>query len=250
MAMTLPTLRSKLPGALVAAAMAAAGADAGAAVLAEGFTTGIPVGWTVVNNSTDAANAEEPTGWFQGVSETATFPAQAGTTTSYAAASYNATSIAGDTISAWLITPTMLFLEGDVLTFYTRTVASSQYPDALEVRFSDIGGTNVGSTVSSVGSFTTTLLSINPSLTVGGYPTAWTQYSVAITGLSGGSATGAVAFRYAVTDAGPAGTNGNYIGIDTLTIAAAVPEPATYATMGLGIALLAWRRRSATRHDA
>lgn len=248
MSLTRSPFRSKLPAALAAAAIAAAGADASAAVLAEGFTTGVPVGWTVVNNSVDAANADEPDGWFQGVVETATFSAQAGTSTSYVAASYNAT--AGDTISAWLITPTMLFLEGDVLTFYTRTVTNSQFPDALEVRFSSVGGTNVGTTATSVGTFTTTLLSINPSLTVGGYPTAWTQYSVAINGLSGGAATGAIAFRYYVTDAGPLGNNSNYIGVDTLTIAAAVPEPATYATMALGAVLLAWRRRSAARRDA
>ncbi|MBK7149288.1 MAG: choice-of-anchor J domain-containing protein [Bacteroidetes bacterium] len=57
------------------------------------------------------------------------------------------------------------------------------------------------------------LLDINPTLTTAGYPTAWTQYNVTISGLSGPTS-GRLAFRYFVTGAGPSGSNSDYIGID------------------------------------
>jgi hypothetical protein len=234
-----PSFRAWKSGAL-AAALLATGLHAGAASLTEGFTTVVPAGWTMINNSDNAAAAALATtqsGFFQGAS--AVFSAQAGATTSYAAASFNST-IESGTISAWLITPTLTFNNGDLLTFYTRTLALSAFPDALEVRFSNVGGTSVGSTSSDVGTFTTTLLSINPGLATGGYPEAWTQYSVSITGLSGPTS-GAIAFRYFVTNGGPFGDNSNYIGIDTVNITA-VPEPAAYLMLALGLGLVAVRR--------
>jgi hypothetical protein len=206
-------------------------------ILSEGFTTVSPSGWTVINNSDPLGS----TNWFQG--NTAVFGSQSGATNSYAAANFN--SGAGSaTISNWLITPTLTFNNGDVLSFFTRSVTDIAFPDRLEVRFSNVGGTNVGTTDTSVGDFGNLLLTVNPNLTTTGYPNDWTNFSATITGLSGPTS-GAIAFRYFVTNGGPLGDNSDYIGIDTVTVTggSAVPEPATLALLGLSIAGLGFSRR-------
>lgn len=205
-----------------------------AATLAEGFDVVVPTGWTVKNNSTTVGT----TSWFQG--NATVFPSQAGAASSYAGANFNSTT-AANTISNWLIAPTLTFNNGDVVSFYTRTVSTPAFPDRLELRFSNLGGVDVGLTDSSVGTFAL-LLSVNPTLTTTGYPNVWTQYSSTISGLSGPTS-GAIAFRYFVPSGGPDGANSDYIGIDTLTIAAVVPEPATYLMMALGLGVAALRRK-------
>ena len=56
-------------------------------------------------------------------------------------------------------------------------------------------------------------MTINPSLVTGVYPTAWTQYTITISGLAAPTS-GRIAFRYFVTNGGPSGANSDYIGID------------------------------------
>lgn len=229
---------SRFLGALAPATLALglmAAASASAATLAEGFDVVVPAGWTATNNSTTVGT----TGWFQG--NTAVFSAQAGATNSYAGANFNNTTGAS-TISNWLISPTLSFNNGDVISFFTRTVDNPAFPDRLELRFSNVGGTDVGTTDTSVGTFAL-LLTVNPTLTTTGYPNTWTEFTSTITGLSGPT-NGAIAFRYFVTDGGPSGNNSDYVGIDTLTITA-VPEPATYLLMALGVGGLLLRRRAA-----
>ncbi len=168
-------------------------------------------GWVFVNNSSPAGS----TGWFQG--NTAVFSSQGGAASSYAASNLNAATFGGN-ISNWLISPSLTNLEdGVVLTFYTRTEAVAPAVDRLEVRLSTNGtSANVGATDASVGDFTTLLLSVNPSLTVGGYPSAWTLFSVTLSGLPPGPLTGRLGFRHFVTDTSGAGDT---IGLDTLNIA-------------------------------
>lgn len=227
--------RALLPAAALVS-LALAGTTVSAASLTEGFEVVPVTGWTTVNNSTTVG----PTGWFQG--NTGVFPAQAGPAASYIGANFNNTTGAG-TISNWFISPTLSFNNGDVVSFWTRTEIGSPYPDRLELRFSSVGGVNVGTTDDSVGTFSQLLLSVNSGLLLGGYPEAWTQFSSTISGLSGPT-NAAIAFRYHVTSGGPDGVNSSYIGIDTLSITP-VPEPAAYLLLALGLGVIALRRRSA-----
>lgn len=60
-----------------------------------------------------------------------------------------------------------------MVSFRTRTVDTVAFPDRLELRFSDVGGADVGSRPGSVGTFAR-LLSANPGLTPDGCPSEWT----------------------------------------------------------------------------
>jgi hypothetical protein len=205
----------------------------------EGFDTVLPAGWTTQNNSTTPGS----TGWFQGTPDV--FTAFSGADTSYIAANFNSDASNG-TISNWLITPTMSFNNGDEISFFTRTVDDVAFPDRLELRFSSVGGTDVGSTPDSVGTFAL-LLTVNPELTLEGYPNTWTQYSATVAGLSGPT-DGAVAFRYFVNVGGPFGDNSDYIGIDSFSVTA-VPEPGTWLLMALGLGAVALRKQRAAGRD-
>jgi subtilisin-like proprotein convertase family protein len=175
----------------------------------EGFDVAVPLpgGWSAQNNS----NPVGTTGWGQGLP--AVFPSNSGAPNSYIFANFQNTANVG-VISNWLISPQIALTNGDILKFYTSGTGSN-FPDNLEVRLSTNGAsTNVGTGSSDVGDFTTLLLEINPTLSVGIYPDVWTQYTINITGLSAG-ASGRIAFRYFIaTDAGPLGNNSDYIGID------------------------------------
>jgi hypothetical protein len=176
-------------------------------------TTLTAAGWFQQNNS-DMPNLTP--WWFQG--NGAVFASHSGALAAYIATNYNASvgTTGTETVSNWLLTPAATFQNGDTLTFWTRT-ASQDVADRLEVRLSTTGsGTNVGTLSGDVGDFTTVLLTINPTLATSGataYPAVWTQYTVTLSGLSG-SPTGRFAFRYYVTNSGPVGPNGNYVGID------------------------------------
>src|SRR5204862_2232688 len=100
-------------------------------------------------------------------------------------------------------------------TFWTRTVTTPVLADRLQVRMSTNGAsTDVGATATSVGDFQTLLLDINPTYTLTGYPNAWTQFTVTVSGVPSPT-TGRLAFRYFVENGGPTGANSDYIGIDT-----------------------------------
>ncbi|OAM88674.1 hypothetical protein AW736_15670 [Termitidicoccus mucosus] len=156
------------------------------------------------------------TTWFQGNS-VETFASHAGAPNAYIGANFNNTTGGAGTISNWLVTPSVMIGNGDTFTFYTRKMAGIDYPDRLELRLSLNGdSTNVGASSTATGDFATLLLSINPSLQSGVYPTAWTQYTVTVSGLAE-AVEGRFALRYFVTGAGPSGSNSDYIGIDTVS---------------------------------
>ena len=194
-------------------------------ILNEGFDNiaNLP-GWVMINHSEPLG----PDGWFQGL-DTA-FPAFDGSPTAYIAANFNNASGVG-TISNWLLTAQVRLESGSRLSFYTRTEIS-QFPDRLQVRMSTNGAsTNVGTGALDVGDFTSLLLDINPTYTIGGYPETWTQFTVNISGVAPGTL-GRLAFRYFVENGGPNGTRSDYIGIDraVYTIPCATPTPTATAT--------------------
>lgn len=145
-------------------------------------------------------------------------PAQAGAIDSFALVNFNSTTGTG-TISNWMLTPVITFNAATSMSFYTRTLTGSSFPDRLEVRVSSAGAsTNVGTGSAATGDFGTLLTSVNPALTVGGYPQTWTQFTVDNASGIPTSGTGRIAFRYSVTGGGPAGANSNIIGIDSVQI--------------------------------
>lgn len=186
--------------------------------LSENFDAVDPTGWTAINLSTAGG-----LGWYQG--DVRQFSSFSGVTNSYAAANYQSVGprIKDGTISNWLITPELNLSNGSAFSFYTRTIAGSTYPDKLEVRLSVSGSsTYVGNNEESTGDFSKLLLSINPSLELGGYPdTGWTKYDVIVTGI--GNISGRVAFRYYVIGGGSNGDNSNYIGIDEFSYETVLP---------------------------
>lgn len=162
-------------------------------------------GWAMINNS----NPVGVTTWSQG--PTTVFIAVTGDTSSYISANFNSTTGTG-TIDTWLLTPEREFANWDEITFYT-IAGGGGFADRLEVRMSTNGASvDVGSTATEVGDFTMLLEEINPTL-ADDYPTAWTQYTITISGLDAPTS-GRIAFRYFVTEGGPTGSNSNIIGID------------------------------------
>jgi hypothetical protein len=205
------------------------------ATLNEGFDD---VG-TLVGNGWVRRHLSAPTGtvpgWFQG---NPTLNAQTGAANSYVAANFQSTAGGTGTISDWLITPELEFGRDASFTFWTRkayVAGGADYPDRLEVRLSANGASSdAGSTHTSTGDFSTVLLSINPTQVAGGYPYTWTQYTLTHAHGVPRNGSGRIAFRYFVTQAGPSGTNSEYIGVDTVSYSAGVPQyPVFYTIVGL-----------------
>ncbi len=199
-------------------------------------------GWNIVNNSSPGGTDT----WFQETLANIEFPAQDGPLNSYIGVNYESTAPTGatNTISNWLIAPTQNFNNGDVFSFFTRKVSNSTFPDRLQVLLSTSGASSdVGTSPSSVGDFTTLLHDINPTLTTTGYPVDWTQFTTTLSGLSGPTS-GRIAFRYFVTNGGLGGTNADYVGIDSVSYSA-VPEPTSmFLLASVGAGAFFFRRRA------
>lgn len=209
-------LSSLCSGAIALALLApAAQAASGTTVLNEGFDdVNALEGWSQNNYSQPPGQ-----GWFQGTA--GVFAAQAGDAASYAATNFLGAQAGSGSIDSWLISP-LLHLSGTTeLSFFTRSAATPGYSDLLEVRF-DAGD----------GTFDTLLA------TVGGiapYPDSWSAFST----LLNVDGSGRFAFRY-VGDAAAL----EYIGVDTVNVMTAVPEPSSWLMLALGLAGVAALRRT------
>ncbi len=175
----------------------------------QGFEGAIPTaGWPIQNLSSPIGVVT----WNQGAAN-GVFPPHLGV--GYASVNFNSGGGLA-TISNWMFAPSVLLKNGDTFSFWTRAATGGGvFPDRLQVRMNTTNtGNNVGATATSVGDFSTLLLDINPTYSTTGYPEAWTQYSVTLSGLPAAGVSGVIAFRYFVENGGPAGANSNYIGID------------------------------------
>jgi hypothetical protein len=178
---SLPTVfrlisRKRLLIGTIVLAWSLAGAPHAAAqvVIDEGFDSvaGL-IGWTIKNNSVPLGS----TTWVQGAD--LVFTAYDGAAGAYIAANYNNTGNVG-TISDWLITPQIDFGRAAVLTFWTRKISPDTYADRLQVRVcqAEPCDPGTGATATSVGSFNTMLVEVNPTQVLGVYPQVWTQYTI------------------------------------------------------------------------
>lgn len=210
-------LKNLAAATLSLAALAPLAARAGVEVLNEGFSdlAALP-GWTQVNNSTPAGG-----GWFQG--NASIFPARMGAATAYAAANYLSAQDGSGSVDSWLITPVLNLSGTTVFSFFTRAASDPGFADKLEVRFSP------GSSSDTSG-FATLLATVG----MANYPRAWTQVSSSFQF----DGAGRFAFRYF----GDAATL-NYIGIDSVRVVTAVPEPSLSLMLSLGLGALALLRR-------
>ncbi len=189
------------------------------------------VGWDTINNS-------NPIGarcWLQGyppdANQGGVFDAYSGATNSFICADFD-DGTSTSTLSTWLLTPEASIGNNDTISFYTRATftgaVTTVYPDRLQVRMSSVSGSNVGTSETSVGDFTTLMLDINPTYTTTDYPLVWTQYSLPVSGLSG-TVTGRFAFRYFVENGGPSGLNSFLVAIDDVN----------YVPFSVGVPLIA-----------
>lgn len=189
-------------------------------------------GWVFKNNSSPIGQS----GWRQGRYESAPsakfpgpfigFPAYDASTSpnDFVSCDASAVNYVGE-ISAWLISPALPMKNGDQIVFYTRAVDDRTFPvyvkDRMQVRANfTSNSTDVGSGSTSVGSFGTVLLDINPTYAnndPAGYPLDWRRYTVTVAGLSAPVANGRFAFRYMGTNAGVNGPNyAGVVGVDSL----------------------------------
>ena len=206
---------------LVCAALVAgsAAANAGPVLLDEGFDSlGNLPGWGAAYLSSPPGE----TGWFQGNS--GIFAAESGAADSYIAANY-LNAAPGGNIDTWLATPLLNTASGAAVLTFAARVGGALPGDNLEILINTVGSDLISDFVS-LGD-------------ISGLPVdAWGFYTFSYEGY--GPLDVRFAFRYHVTDTS---SNGDYLGIDSVTVN--VPEPETLALMAVGMLLtpLVLRRR-------
>lgn len=232
--------RSATAGCLALVGMTAIVTEPAQAAYVQNFDVVVPAGWALASNNVPTGGAI----WYQGIPpavDPLSFPAFNGAPDAYAATGYTQVNTKIDT---WLISPELVLSTGDTFSFYARQQQYdgpgniNGFANALQARLSTSGNsTIIGNAYGDVGVFNTLGVDINPGFTKTGMPEVWTQYNFTYLG---GPATGRVGFRFYTPDVA---TIGSYIGVDAFeTTANLVPEPTSFALMGIGLAGLAFRR--------
>jgi hypothetical protein len=180
-------------------------------------------GWAAGNFGTPGATADT---WFQGNS--GIFGSQAGAADSYVASNYLSAGFGGN-VDNWLVTPLIAALNGAIITFSTRTAGGAP-GDSLEVLYNNTG------------SFATADYISLGVISSAGYPLDWQAFNFTY---GGADANVRFAFRYTVTDTS---VNGDYIGIDSVSVT--VPEPGTMMLLGAGLLLMPLAKRRRRRVQA
>ncbi|MBS1582628.1 MAG: T9SS type A sorting domain-containing protein [Bacteroidetes bacterium] len=177
-------------------------------------------GWMQQNNSSPLGTTQ----WAQGDGGLGVDAGHSGDATSYISDTFTATTDSETgTISDWVISPAVTLENGDSISLWTISFNSATFADRVECRISPNGGSDVGSSETSVGDFTTLVFSINAGLTTTGYPSiqvngdTWTRFGGEVSGLSGPTSC-RVAVRYFIEDGGGAGSNGSTVGIDDIEV--------------------------------
>lgn len=142
--------------------------------------------------------------WFQGNF----FPSFNGPSTGYLAANYQVLSSLNN-IDSWLVLPGKNISSGDSIVFYSRSDSASIFPDSIRVMYSPSGDSVPEATWTELGRFKVNINGI------------WERKAF---GVSSPGANARYAIRYNIVNAGPGGVNGNYIGIDALTLES-IPGP-------------------------
>lgn len=201
-----------------ASAPLAVQAQAGVEVLSEGFgNLAALTDWDRINRSFPPG-----AGWFQG--NPAIFPAQAGAPGAYAAANFLSAANGFGVVDNWLITPTLALSGLTTLSFFTNRELVDDFDDLLEVRFASGSSTEAAA-------FDTLLA------TIGGasdFPAEWQSWSANLT-VDG---PGRFAFRYLGDPA-----TLSYVGLDSVRVVTAVPEPGSLLLLASGLGVLGLMRR-------
>ena len=177
-------------------------------------------GWVLTNDSIPSGT----TAWFQGDVGAAgdVFYGDGSSGGGYIAANYN-NAAAGGFINNFLITPIFSTETAGTVSFLAKADVVDPYYDLIRIGFSS-------------GSSSPFNFSLSPAITLTG---DWVQYTFSYAAAGIGSVA-----RFAIDYTGWA-DNANYVGIDTFSVTP-VPEPSSWALLGLGLAcMVVYSRRRA-----